>query len=61
MKKKPEEALDTNPFDALFHKLTPERKERPEEPSMDEDSAYYDDLTAKKRARYEALQKKAKE
>lgn len=61
MKKK---KLDTNPLNDLFHAFDMERKQRDtkEEPEIEaiEDDSYLSDIKDKKRARYEALKKKAR-
>jgi hypothetical protein len=61
MKKKD---LDTNPINDLFHSFAMERKQRDqkEEPVVEEieKDPYLDELRDKKRARYEALKKKAR-
>ena len=61
MKKK---ELDTNPLNDLFHALSMERKQRDtkEEPKNEEieDDSDLSDIEDKKRARYEALKKKAR-
>jgi hypothetical protein len=58
--KKPKE-LDENPISDLFHALSPERKLRE---TKEDESAEMDDeskeLEDKKRARYEAIKKKAR-
>ena len=61
MKKK---ELDTNPLNDLFHALSFERKQRDkkEEPIVEEieRDPYLSEIQDKKRARYEALKKKAR-
>ena len=61
MKKK---ELDSNPLNDLFHSLTMERRQRDtkEEPEIEEieDDSYLSEIQDKKRARYEALKKKAR-
>lgn len=61
MKKK---KLDTNPLNDLFHSFDMERKQRDaeEEPEIEaiEDDSELSDIQDKKRARYEALKKKAR-
>lgn len=62
--KKPKE-LDENLLSDLFHAATPERKVRKpaiesKETDIEEDE-YFRKLQEKKRARYEALKKKAEE
>lgn len=58
--KKKKDITDTNIADDLFWAMLPERKDRttPSE-SSDEDEQYLKDIEDKKRARYEALRKKA--
>lgn len=61
MKKK---ELDTNPLNDLFHSFAMERKQRDqkEEPEIGEieDDSELSDIRDRKRARYEALKKKAR-
>jgi hypothetical protein len=61
MKKK---ELESNILNDLFYAAMPERKIRPskQEPQeSEEESEYLDDVREKKRARYEALKRKARE
>lgn len=61
MKKKD---LDSNPLNDLFHSLSMERKQREvkEEPKIEEieQDSELSDIRDKKRARYEALKRKAR-
>jgi hypothetical protein len=61
MKKK---ELDTNPINDLFHALSMERNKRDtkEQPKVEEieNDPYLSDIEDKKRARYEALKRKAR-
>lgn len=61
---KKDKELESNIISDLFHELIPERKQRPSESIEDEnieDDGYMEGLRERKRARYEALKRKARE